>query len=384
MVKFDTKTVHFSQNDGSDQYAKSKPIYQTSAFKFKSLEDLESYFTGEKSYLYSRNENPNTNELGAAVAALEQAPSGIATSSGISAILAALLSVLKSGDHVIVCEDLYGGTFQLIFEELKDYGIEATAVSFKNGDEIESNIKENTKALFTETIANPLLRVEDIPKIVDMAKKHQLVTIMDNTFATPYLIQPYHQGVDIVVHSATKYIGGHSDVTAGVVVGSEEIINKVKAKVTRFGMNLSPFEAWLACRGLKTLSIRMQRQSDNAQKLANHLKKSEEISTVYYPEYVADKGNGAIVTIKLNKSVCDIRAFFKGLKLTKIVATLAGVETSLSHSRSTSHRALSDEQCRILGIDDQVIRISVGIEDIEDITADFTQALMNARIKGQH
>lgn len=380
MVKFDTKTVHFSKNDGSDQYAKTKPIYQTSAFKFKSLEDLESYYTGEKSYLYSRMENPNTNELGHAVASLEEAPAGIATSSGMSAILAAILSLLKSGDHIIVCEDLYGGSFQLIFEELKEYGIESTAVPFHDHSVIEANIKENTKALFTETVSNPLLRVEDIPGIVAIAKKHNLMTIMDNTFATPYLLQPYKLGVDLVVHSATKYIGGHSDVTAGVAVGNEELISKVKTKVTRLGMNLSPFEAWLACRGLKTLSLRMKRQSDNAQILADSLRRKDEIETVYYPEFVSEKGNGAIVTIKLDKTKCDIRAFFKALKLTKIVATLAGVETSLSHSRSTSHRALSEEQCKRLGIDEQIIRVSVGIEDIEDITADFNQALSEARL----
>ncbi len=381
MVKFNTKTVHFSQNDGSDQYAKTKPIYQTSAFKFKSLEDLESYYTGEKSYLYSRMENPNTNELGMAVAALEDAPAGIAASSGMAAILAAVLSVVKSGDHIIVCEDLYGGTFQLIFEELKEYGIEATSVAFHNESLIEAQIKENTKALLTETVANPLLRVENIPAIVSLAKKHQLVTIMDNTFATPYLIQPYKLGVDLIVHSATKYIGGHSDVTAGVAVGSEDLISKVKAKITRFGMNLSPFEAWLACRGLKTLSIRMKQQSENAQALANHLRERDEISTVYYPKFISEKGNGAIVTVKIDKTKCDIREFFKALKLTKIVATLAGVETSVSHSRTTSHRALSEEQCKHLGIDDQVIRISVGIEDCEDIKADFAQALSLARFR---
>lgn len=382
MAKFDTKTVHFTQNDGSDQYAKSKPIYQTSAFRFKSLEDLESYYTGDKSYLYSRIENPNTNELGMAVAALENAPAGIATSSGISAILAALLSVMKSGDHIIVCEDLYGGTFQLIFDELKDYGIEATGVPFHSFSEIETAINENTKVLFTETIANPLLRVEDIEGIVELAKRYQLVTVMDNTFATPYLIQPFTLGVDLVVHSATKYIGGHSDVTAGVVIGNADRINKVKAKVTRWGMNLSPFEAWLACRGLKTLSLRMQRQSKNAQDLADYLQGRSEIKTVYYPGNVSKKGNGAIVTIRMNAENCDLRRFLRSLKLTKIVATLAGVETSVSHSRSTSHRALSVEQCHKLGIDGQILRISVGIEDIEDIINDFEQALTEAATKG--
>ncbi|TCP19717.1 cystathionine gamma-synthase [Scopulibacillus darangshiensis] len=379
-MHFNTRTVHFAQKDGSDKIAKTKPIYQTSAFSFKSLEDLESFYSGEKSFLYTRVGNPNTQELGMAVASLEGAPAGIATSSGMSAILVALLVVLKSGDHVIACDDLYGGTYQLLFEELENCGIEATMVPFADQTAVENAITENTKVIFTETLSNPLLRVEDIEGIVEIARRHGLLTIMDNTFATPYLIQPYSVGVNLVVHSATKYIGGHSDVTAGIVAGDSDLVGRARDRAVNMGANLGPFDGWLACRGLKTLSIRMQRHAENAKRLADFFKERSDINAVYYPENLSEKGNGAIVTVELNQNRVELSTFFKSLSWIKIVATLAGVETSVSHPATTSHRALPKDLCDKLGINDSVIRISVGIEEIEDIIGAFEQALNRAKM----
>lgn len=353
------------------------PIYQTSAFVFKDLEELEGYYQGEGNYLYSRTGNPNPDELGAAVAAIEGAPAGIATSSGLSAISAGVLAVVKSGEHIIAAEDLYGGSFHLLKEELHNLGIETTFVSFTDLAEVEKSIQENTKMLYTESITNPLLRVEDLHGVVQLAKKHHLLTLIDNTFATPFHCNPYELGVDLVVHSATKYIGGHSDVTAGVLVGRDELIAKARAKVVNLGANVSPFEAWLTSRGLKTLALRMKCQSQNAQQLAEALNRNPNIEKVYYPFAESHTGYGAMVTIKLGTQV-DTSAFFKSLSWVKIAPTLAGVETTVSHPLTTSHRALPNEVCDELGITMKVVRISVGIEHSDDIIQVFTEALEKA------
>ncbi|TKD66306.1 trans-sulfuration enzyme family protein [Pseudalkalibacillus hwajinpoensis] len=371
---FDTKAVRFPRKTKEDTVSKVKPIYQTSAFVFEDLEDLESFYEGKKDYLYTRVSNPNTDDLGMGVADLEGAPKGLATSSGLSAILAGVLSVVKAGDHVVACEDLYGGTYSLFAEELPDFGIEVSFVDFTKKDEVESAIRPNTKLLYTESVTNPLLRVEDLQMLSELGQKHDLVTMVDNTFATPYLLQPYRTGIDLVVHSATKYIGGHSDVTAGVLVGREDLLAKAKAKVINLGTNLSPFEAWLGCRGLKTMSVRMERHVRNAAFLANELKAVEGIKNVYYPEYVSERGNGAMVSIELDEST-DIKTFFKSLDWVKIIPTLAGLDTTVSYPIGTSHRTIPESTRQKLGITKQLVRISVGIENENDIVAAFKQAV---------
>jgi cystathionine beta-lyase/cystathionine gamma-synthase len=377
-MKFTTKVVH-SQLKGTEGIrSKTTPIYQTSAFSFKSLEELEGFFEGESPYLYTRTGNPNTDELGQMVAALEGAPAGVATSSGLSAILAAVLAVVKSGDHIVAAEDLYGGTFHMLKEELKGFGITTTFVDFTKREEIEQAITPDTKLLYSETVTNPFMRVEDIPLLVDLAEKHHLKTIIDNTFATPFLRQPYLEGVDLVAHSATKYIGGHSDITAGVVTGKEELVSKAREKVVNMGSNLSPFEAWLTARGAKTLGLRMGAQAHNAGVLAENLRTNQHVKHVYYPNDLSEKGHGAIVTIELDGS-CDISAFFKSLGWIKIVPTLAGVETTVSYPLGTSHRALPKEAQEKLGINTHVVRISLGIEDAEDIVTQFNEAITECK-----
>lgn len=375
--RFETLVLHSVEKTKKPIKSKVTPIYQTSAFSFADLDELEGYYQGEGNYLYSRVGNPNTDELGQAVAALEGAPVGVAASSGLSAILAAVLAVVKSGAHIVAAEDVYGGSFHLLKEELSGLGIETTFVPFTNLQNVQQAIQPNTKLLYTESITNPLLRVEDIAAVVDLAKKHQLAVLVDNTFATPYHCKPYELGVDIVVHSATKYIGGHSDVTAGVVVGRADLVEKAKSKVVNLGANLSPFEAWLTCRGLKTLALRMKSQSSNARKLANSLKGNSNIAKVYYPFDEEETGYGAMVSIELSKNL-DINQFFKSLSWIKLVPTLAGVETTVSHPLSTSHRALPPEASEALGITREVVRISVGIEHAEDIILAFENAIQQS------
>jgi cystathionine beta-lyase/cystathionine gamma-synthase len=370
---FDTKSVQLIKEDKRVS-SKAKPIYQTSAFTFKDLDDLEGFYRGEKDYLYTRVGNPNTDDFANGVALLEGAPSGVATSSGLSAILSGVLAVVKSGDHIIAPKDIYGGTFQLFANELTQFGIEISFVSFEKVHEIKTAIKNNTKLIYSESITNPLLRVEDIDRVVKLAKQNKILTMIDNTFATPYLVQPFLLGADLVVHSATKYIGGHSDVTAGILVGLENLIAKAREKVVNFGTNLSPFEAWLGYRGLKTISVRMERHVKNAQLLAEALKDHPGEHQVFYPNYVSEKGNGAIVSLDITDK-CDIHKFFQSLTWIKIVPTLAGVETSVSYPIGTSHRTVPEDIRNELGITKGLIRISVGIEDAHDIIEAFKYAL---------
>lgn len=369
---FDTKSVHVSMRREDGFPTKVTPIHQTSAFTFKDLEDIESFYEGDRPYLYTRVGNPNTDELGQAVASLEGAEDGIATSSGLSAIMVGILAAVEPGQHILASRDIYGGTLELLTKELTNFGIEVSLVDFEQ--DIEKHMKDNTVLLYSETITNPLLRVENLDRLIRIAKKHQLLTMVDNTFATPYLIQPYKKGVDLVVHSATKYLGGHSDITAGVLIGHASMIEKARTKCVNLGANLSPFEAWLTVRGIKTLAVRMERHVKNAAQLAEELKNHQAISKVYYPSFVSDKGNGAIVTIELSDKA-DMNQFFKQLDWVKIVATLAGVETSVSYPAGTSHRNIDKSEREKLGVTDKVVRISVGIEDGHDIVTAFQHAL---------
>jgi cystathionine beta-lyase/cystathionine gamma-synthase len=377
MKHFDTKVLHSDNKEKRNINSKVTPIYQTSAFVFKDLDELEGYYQGNGHYLYSRVANPNTDELAAAVARLEGAEEGVAASSGLAAILAGVLAVVKSGDHIIAADDLYGGSFHMLKVELQDMGIETSFISFTELINVEEAIQPNTKLLVTESITNPLLRVENLEGVVRLARKHNLTTLVDNTFATPYHCKPLTLGVDLVAHSSTKYIGGHSDVTSGVLVGRKDLLEKANAKVANLGANLSPFEAWLTVRGIKTMALRMEKQSKNALLLAEAFKNHPYIQKVYYPFGQSENGYGAMVTVELNKKI-EVNEFFKHLGWIKIAPTLAGVETSVSHPLTTSHRALPVESSAALGITREVVRISVGIEHHEDIIHQFFHAINQA------
>ncbi|PTL37416.1 trans-sulfuration enzyme family protein [Alkalicoccus saliphilus] len=373
-MHFHTQNVHFPAKEKAKEISKTKPIYQTSAFTFSDFDDMEQYFNGDKSYLYTRMGNPNSDDLGRGTAELEGGEAGVASASGLSAILAGVLACAKSGDHIIATQDLYGGTWSLFSSDLQDFGIEVSFVNMEDRAEIEGAVKENTKLLYSESITNPLLRVEDIEGLAQIASSFNIKLMIDNTFATPYLIRPHELGADIVAHSATKYIGGHSDVTAGVVTGSAELMQKAKAKVSMLGSNIGPFDAWLGVRGLKTLSLRMEKQCANAKALAKALGGAAGVKKVFYPSAASARGNGAVVTIELEDDR-DVMAFSKHLDWVKVVPTLAGLETSVTYPVATSHRPLPEETREMLGVTKQMIRISVGIEDERDIIEVFEQAL---------
>lgn len=367
MKSMQTKTVHTASMKERAIQPKVMPIYQTSAFVFDSLEELEGYYENNGTYLYSRTANPNTDALGETVAVLEGASAGAAASSGMSAILAGILSVVSSGDAILAAEDVYGGTFVLLERELSRFGIAVHFADFTDHGKLEDMMKEfpDIRLLVSESITNPFLRVEAIDGLAAFKQRHGIKLLIDNTFATPYTMQPFLEGADLVVHSATKYLGGHSDVTAGVVVGDAELMAAAKSRIVNMGMNLSPFEAWLALRGIKTLSLRMKEQTENARKVAAYL---ESRTRVWYP------GMGAIVTFEIPEGV-DVSAFYRSLGWIKIVPTLAGVETTVSYPYGTSHRELPEEDKKRLGITKRLVRMSIGIEAAEDIIEEVKNAL---------
>lgn len=369
MNSINTKSVHTATMGERTIHPKVMPLYQTSAFAFSSLEELEGYYEGNGTYLYSRTANPNTDALGQTVADLEGAPRGVAASSGMSAILAGILAVAAAGDHILAAEDVYGGTFHLLKEELVRLGMTVHFADFTNHSEMEQILIDypEVKLIFSESITNPFLRVEDFAVLEQLKKQYGVKLMIDNTFATPYTIQPYALGIDLVAHSATKYLSGHSDVTAGVLVGDADLIAVAENRIVNLGMNLSPFEAWLTIRGIKTLAVRMKAQTENAAAIAEFLKDKAQ---VWYP------GKGAIVTFALPEAM-DVSTFFSSLGWIKIVPTLAGVETTVSYPFGTSHRALTEEEKGKIGVTRQVIRLSAGIEGTEDILMQLGLAFEN-------
>lgn len=379
--RFETKTVHIGHPPLRHAQSKTTPIYQTSVFAFNGLEEVEQYYAGEGEYLYTRNGNPNPTELADAIAKLEAAEEGVSAASGMGAIMAGLLAVLNPGDHMLASHEIYGGTYALMSMELSRMGIELECINLNEQTSLEPFIRPNTRMFFLETITNPLLRVVDMPFWIKQAKQFGLTVMVDNTFATPYLVQPFALGADLVVHSATKYIGGHSDVTSGVLVGRKDLVSRAREIVVNYGASLSPFEAWLTARGLKTLALRMERQCDNASQVAAFLRAHPAVSTVYYPS-VADtrfftrNKQGAMVSFCLQDE-SKIYSFYRNLDWIPFAPSLAGVETSVSHPVTTSHRAFSEEQRQATGITMGLVRLSVGIEAAEDIIAELDNALKN-------
>ncbi|TWT27954.1 PLP-dependent aspartate aminotransferase family protein [Planomicrobium sp. CPCC 101110] len=359
MKSLETMSVHTARAEDRIIQPQVMPIFQTSAFSFSSLEEMEGYYEGNGTYLYSRTANPNTDALGQTVAELEGAPKGVAAASGMAAILAGILSVVQTGDHVLAAEDVYGGTFFLLKEELVRMGIIVHFTDFSDKASVEQYLIDypEVKLAVSESITNPFLRVEDIAGLCGLAKRYGVKVMIDNTFATPYTEKPYAAGADLVVHSATKYLGGHGDATAGVLTGHADLLQQAEARIVSLGMNLSPFEAWLTVRGIKTLALRMKAQTENAKEIASFL---EGKVRVWYP------GKGAIVTFELPEHV-DVHQFFAALGWIKIVPTLAGVETSVSYPYSTSHRELSEEEKQKIGVTKQTVRLSAGIEGTQDI-----------------
>jgi len=388
-LAFDTLAAHGAEPPDSDlPQPLSEPISQTSVFAFRSLEQLDDVWTRKTpGYIYSRMANPNTDDLQRTIALLEGGEEGLVASSGTSAILAVLLAAAGTGGHVVATREAYGGTHTLLDQDLPErFGVQVTLVDVEDLDAVREAVKPSTRVLYLESITNPLIRLAPISKLVDLARERGLTVVVDNTFATPYLLNPLRLGADVSVHSATKFMNGHGDVMLGVAAGRKDIIHKARELVTRYGLNADPFAAWLVSRGLKTLPVRMKRAVSNAERLAQVLNDNEAVSTVYYPGLAASpyhqesrrlmpRGAGAMLSFDLSGGLCAARKLIENLQLVRFVPSLGDVTTTISHPVLTSHRGLSASERERLGIAEGLIRVSVGIEDPEDIAADFVQAL---------
>lgn len=378
--KLDTLCVHEGKLKDLEHKGSVSPLYMATSYAFDDVEVKR----------YPRYFNtPNQVGLAKKIAALEGAKQGLIFGSGMAAVSTALLSHLRSGDHVVLQGDLYGGTTNLIVEEFEKFGI---AYSFSEGisvSDFEALIIPSTKVVYIETPSNPLMKIVDLEAVALMAKKRDLVSMIDNTFASPVNQNPIAFGIDLVIHSATKYLGGHSDILAGTVVGAEKQIDVVFQMAKNLGGSLSDYTVWLLERSIKTLSIRVRAQNRNAMALAIFLNKKSSIDVVYYPglkshpdHELAKKqmhGFGGMLSFELNTSY-DIDIFQENLNLISPAMSLAGVESTLTIPTKTSHALLSPENLEAQGIKDNLIRFSTGIEDIEDLKSDINEALKKSKL----
>lgn len=375
--RIDTKLIHGGIDGDVHTGAVSVPIYQTSTYRQSEL--------GKNSgYEYSRTGNPTRGAVEALIADLEGGTVGFAFASSMAAITAVLM-LFKSGDKVMISSNVYGGTFRVLDKVFKQFGLEYGIVDTSDLDLVKSNIMDNVKALIIESPANPLLTITDIASVSAIAGKYGVLTIVDNTFMTPYLQRPLELGADIVVHSGTKYLGGHSDVIAGLaVVKDKALAERLHFIQNATGGILEPFDSWLLIRGIKTLGVRMDRHVENAQFIAEFLQKHLAIEKVYYPGLPDNPGfethrlqasaPGAMISFVLSDDF-DIRLFFKSVQLITLGESLGGVESLISHPASMTHASIPPEIRNKVGIVDNLVRISVGIENKEDIVDDIAAAL---------
>lgn len=387
-LHFNTQLVHAGANPDNEYGALSTPLYQTSTFAFDNCEQGGRRFAGEEQgYIYTRLANPTVTQLEQRMAALENMEAAAATSTGMAAVSGVLMAMLSQGDHLIASNAVYGCTFALLSEQFPRYGIEVTFVDMANHDEIEAAKRDNTKAIFLETPVNPNLAVYDLAFIGNFAKQHAILSIVDNTFLTPYLQRPQEFGIDIVLHSATKYLNGHGDVVAGIICGSEEHITQIKHTTLKdIGGTMSPFDAWLILRGIKTLAVRMERHCDNAEQIAQWLEAHGGVKTVYYPGLSSHAGHrfigsqirgaGGVIAFELNGDLDTAKSFADSLKLFKVAVSLGDAESLIQHPASMTHSSYSPEARNDAGISDNLLRISVGLEQVEDLINDLDQAMI--------
>ncbi|WP_394749268.1 trans-sulfuration enzyme family protein [Spongiimicrobium salis] len=374
-----TICTHYGELKDKEFKGAVSPLYMSTSYAFEDV-DVKRY----PRYFNT----PNQVGLSKKIAALEHAEAAMIFGSGMAAVSTALMAFLRAGDHVVLQKTLYGGTYNLVTEEFEKFGI---AYDFTDGLEaadFEAKLKENTKVIYIETPSNPLLTITDLKAVARIAKSRGMVSMIDNTFASPVNQNPIDFGIDVVIHSATKYMGGHSDICAGAVASSSENMERIFNLAKNFGGSLSDYTVWLLERSIKTMGIRVRAQNENAMKMATYLDAHEDIQRVYYPGLTSHpdhelaksqmKGFGGMLSFELNE-VLDSSVFQKSLQLIKASMSLAGVESTLLSPTQTSHALLSAEERERQGIADGLIRFSVGIEETEDLIADIEQALHKVR-----
>lgn len=384
--KFATKAVHAGQEPDPTTGSVVTPIYASSTFVFESAEQGADRFLGKQpGYIYTRLGNPTVRALELNVAALEGGEDARAAATGMAAITGVVMSVVKNGDHIVAGDRLYGGTHKLVTDILKDYGVEHTLVDTMDPANFEKAIKPNTKMIYIETPSNPLMSLTDIKAVAKIGKKHGIVTVIDNTFMSPYLQRPIEMGIDVVVHSLTKSLSGHSDMVGGIVVASKDFIKKMDPTFKNMGATMGAWDAWLTLRGIKTLHVRWDRTVENAQKIAEFLESHPKVDHVNYPglpshpQYELGKeqmdGPGGMMSFELKGGLEAGRKMMNNVKLCSLAVSLGAVETLICHPPSMTHSVVPREERLKAGLTDGLVRFSVGIEDVEDIIEDLDQAL---------
>lgn len=378
-MKFGTKTIHAGQKADPSTGAIMTPIYQTSTYKQASPGDF-------KGYEYSRTGNPTRTALENNLAALENGKYGLCFGSGLAAI-DAIIKLLSPGDEVISTNDLYGGTYRIFTKIFEDYGIKFHFIGMENTEDVAEFINENTKLIWTETPTNPMLNIIDIESLGEIAEKHNLLFAVDNTFATPYLQKPLDLGADIVMHSLTKYMGGHSDVVMGAIICKDDVLaEKLYFIQNSTGAVPGPLDAFLVLRGIKTLHLRMQRHCENGKEIANFLKNHPKVGNVYWPGFESHPNHevakkqmndfGGMMSFNLvGNKLDDAIAVVSNTHYFTLAESLGGVESLCGHPASMTHAAIPKQEREKTGVVDSLIRLSVGVEDIEDLVADLKQAL---------
>jgi methionine-gamma-lyase len=387
-LRFETDVIHFGYKTEEHQGSLVPPMYQTSTFTFDSAEQGERRFAGqEEGFIYSRLGNPTVKVLEDRFAELEKGESALAFSSGMAAVSAVLVALTKTGDHVLCSQGVYGCTFGLLQMLKEKYGVDHEFSAMDSKELILKQLRPNTACIYIETPINPTMKLVDLELITSVANERGIPVVVDNTFCSPYLQTPLTHGCDIVIHSATKYICGHGDVIAGLVVGKKEFIQLVSRTTQKdIGGTISPFDAWLLLRGLKTLPVRMDRHCENAQRLVGFLRSHPKVGRIYFPgesDHPNDsqimrnqmKKSGGLISFVLKGTKKTAQLFMNELRLVKIAVSLGDAETLIQHPATMTHAVVPEEDRKKMGIEDTLLRLSVGLEAWEDIKEDLEQAL---------
>ncbi|WP_312498422.1 methionine gamma-lyase [Bacillus luti] len=377
----ETALIHHGYTSEEHKGSLTPPLFQTSTFTFETAEQGEASFAGvDPSYIYSRLGNPTVKLFEERMAVLEGGEEALAFGSGMAAISATLIGFLKAGDHIICSNGLYGCTYGFLEVLEEKFMITHSFCDMETEEDLESKIRPNTKLIFVETPINPTMKLIDLKQVIRVAKQNGLLVIVDNTFCSPYLQRPLELGCDAVVHSATKYIGGHGDVVAGVTIcKTKALAEKIRPMRKDIGGIMAPFDAWLLLRGLKTLAVRMDRHCDNAEKIVSFLKNHDAVEGVWYPEgELASrqmKRGGGVISFSVKGGKEETQAFINDLHFITIAVSLGDTETLIQHPATMTHAAIQAELRKEMGIFDNLIRLSVGLESWEDIVSDLEQAL---------
>lgn len=377
----ETQAIHAGVTGFPDRGAVTPPIYQTSTFQFHDTAHLNDVLAGKvEGDLYTRYSNPTQRAVERTLAALEKTESAIVVGSGMAAITTTVLGLLKTGDTILTTADIYGGTYHFFHDFLPRFGIKTIMVPSHEVEDLEAAMTPETKMVYVESPTNPLLNILPLREVAELGKKHGCITVIDNTFATPINQTPSDFGFDVILHSATKYLGGHSDIIAGAVAGPEEIIKTLRKTLRILGPTLDPFAAWLMLRGMKTLDVRVKRQNENTLKLAEYLASHPKVKRVFYPglpshphHELAKKqmsGFGGVLSFEVDGTGEDAARFVESVEMMAMAPSLGAVETLITQPVTTSHRSFTPEDRKKAGISDSLVRVAVGIENIEDLIAD--------------